>query len=89
MTDYFTHQVAPQPRFNQAGPPRSAYGLYEAFARQLAFLVGEQALRDCYFRDGYAALEERVDALLGPRRLQRAARRLQADDPGALAELRP
>jgi hypothetical protein len=79
--------VAPQPRFNQAGPPRSAYGLYEAFAQQLAALVGEETLRQCYFHAGYAALERRVDAVLGRGRLARAARLLQADEAEALAEL--
>jgi hypothetical protein len=88
VTDYFTHKVIPARRLGEAGFPRSAYGRFEATAAELAALVGDDVLADCYFRRGFDALERAVDAKGGAGRMAAAARPLQLRPASVLARPR-
>jgi hypothetical protein len=88
VTDYFTHKVIPARRLGEAGFPRSAYGRFEQTAAELAALVGDDVLADCYFRRGFDALERAVDAKGGEGRMAAAARPLQLRAASVLARPR-
>ncbi len=79
-TDYLTHQIYPPPR-GVRGRPRSAYGHYERFVALVVARVGAKFVADCYFKNGYDALEKAVDAQLQPGALRTAASHLEVDDP--------
>lgn len=64
----------------RAGGRGTSYGMYVRFAARLGEALGDDLLADCYFRQGYDALERAADRRLGRGRLARAVHHLEADD---------
>lgn len=89
-TDYLARELAVLMMGKRRERLHSAYDGYVRFFQALTQRLGAEGprlLADCYLRDGYLALETRVDRTLGIS-LGRAAQMLQHDDlRGALAEI--